>query len=280
MRRFLVAKVVAEREAERVGPWLGLVPGPWRGTAMRFAAPKAQPPLLSEDSEIAGHALALSARWPQGRIDVFLGRLGAELAPRAYGWLGQGLPPAMSGVAWYTGRLYALVAALGLFRGLRGPWGRLDRLGVLLIGDSRPEVAIAARFLARTVRHLILVCPVEHFRNRLAWQILTESGLAVVTRAETPASGWELGLDLRRYPPAFLPGTAPALYPRPLFPKPLYPPDGRAPAVESEHPVWAECHLACLVSPGSPPLPHEPTLGSVEAALSLAEQVGLAFQLA
>ena len=148
----------------------------------------------------------------------------------------------------------------------------------MLVGDLQEEFSSAARFLARRVHHLVLVCPVEHFRNRLAWQILTECGLAVMTKAEIPADGWEIAVDIRRSPPTFIVGRQ-NLRPSPRFPDPLQSPSG-LPSPESMHPVWAECHLACLPAPGEPPLPDEASLRAVQATLALSERAGLTFTLA
>ena len=280
MRRFLVADVVPEHEADRVWPWLRLAPRPWRGAAFRLARPKAYPALMTEDGAVAGHAVALPTRYPVDRAAITLNRYFTELGPMAHGWLAAGPPPSMPGVTWRTGRLFALLAALSPFIMPRSPFGNPARLGVLLIGDNQPEVAVAARFLACRVRHLVLACPAENFRNRLAYQILAESGLAILTRADPPDGGWEAAIDFRRFPPDLVLKAGRGLYPRPLFPKPLRRPDATSPILMNGHPVWAECHFLCLVPPDWPPLPAEPSVGALQSMAMLAGMVGLDFTFA
>ncbi|MGE5598770.1 MAG: hypothetical protein ACM3XS_05275 [Bacteroidota bacterium] len=279
MCRFLVAEIPPEDEAGRYWPWLGAVPRAWRRTAARWAKPRLSPPLVSRDGGVSGHSLVLSPFWPPSLVARAVDAWRGTLRPRAHGWLPPSPPPGTE-IAWYTGRLIGLLSVLSFFTDRNGPFGPPNRLSLLLIGEDRGPFAVAARFLARRVRHLTLVAPGEHFRDRLAWQILTESGLAVLTRAAPPETGWEVALDLRRHPPVILVGAERVLRPRPCSAQPLWTPAGLRPAPENEHPVWAECHLLCLLPPEAALPPPEPTIRSLQEMLVHAERVGFGFCLA
>jgi len=277
MRHFLVADMVRDPETTHTWPWLNVVPPPLRHAAARLARPRLSPVASAEDGAIAGYSLALSSHWPAGRVAKAVGQIAADLSPVAYGWTAGASPPSLPGVEWRSGRILALLAVLSLFQPDQGPFSHLG-LQVLLIGNNQPELATAARFLARPVRRLIVACPVEHFRNRLALQILAESGLAILTRPDPTPAGWDVAIDLRYLPPSVLLGAR-VLRVRPCFSRPPRW-SGRAPTLADAHPAWPECYLACLAPSGQPLLPYEVSLSSLQIAMALAGQVGLGFALA
>ena len=265
--------------ANQVWPWLGLVPKPWRRSAVQLAKSSPTQVAATADGEIVGHSMPLAAAWPPGKAARALALVGQDLSPMAYGWASDVPPPHIPGLAWRSGRLLGLLCVLGLFHPLYGVFGNPADLSLVLIGGRQPELSVAARLLARLVRRLIVACPAENFRNRLALQILTESGLAVTTPAAAPAAGWDIALDFRPFPPLVaIEGRN--HYARPLFPQPLQLTTGLPLVVGYEHPVWAECQLACIFPPGAPPLPDALSVEAVLAAQCLAKQAGLGFTLA
>jgi hypothetical protein len=279
LRSFVVAAVPAEREAVRAWPWLKLVPRAWRGAAMDFAGPKVYAAFTDGDGGVAGHRLIISDRCAAKRVIKAYDRFCAALSPAAHGWTAAWPPPAIPNVVWRDGGLFALMAAVFPFFLSPGTLGNPAALDLLLIGGNQTATAVAARFLARRVRHMALACPAAHFRNRLAWQILTETGLAVVTGNEIPASGWDLAIDLRNFPDVSLWENRRIMHPRPLFPRPLRCLESDIPLVADKHPAWSECHLACLIPPTRPALPTGISLASLNTASLLASEAGLAFSL-
>lgn len=279
LQRFLVAGITPESEVSRIWPWLGLVPRAWRRTAGRLTSSRIGTALLSGGGSIGGVPVSLSPYLSVERAASAIIHFDRQFQPRVHGWLAKEPPPAIAGVSWYTGRLYGLLAVLSLFAAGRRPFGDPARLSVLLIGGNSPEVSVTARFLAPRVRRLILASPFGHFRDRLAWQILSEYGLAIVTRFEPPKEGWELALDLTKTPPNLCLQAGRVLWARPHFADPLLAPEKETPAPENEDPVWAECHLACRLPPDAPPLPQAPTLKAVSELVSFSREIGLSFSL-
>ncbi|NLG84402.1 MAG: hypothetical protein GX493_07325 [Firmicutes bacterium] len=148
---------------------------------------------------------------------------------------------------------------------------------VLLQGEARAELGLAARFLAPRVAGLFLVCPQVYFRRQLAARILAEYGLAVRDGGKPPEKGWDVAVDLRFLPPLFRVG--PRLFTlRPVFPQPLLHTTSWQRFLSIEHPVWAECHLSCLL-PEKTSLPSTLTPASLAAAFSLLETAGVEFAL-
>lgn len=279
VRSFIVAGLVQDAVANQVWPWLGLVPAFWRRSAARLARPAPARVAATADGEIVGHAVALAAAWPPGKAARALAVVNRDLSPAAYGWVANEPPPRVPGLTWRSGRLVGLLAVLGLFHPGYGVFRNPADLSLLLIGGRQPELAVAARLLARVVRRMVVACPAEHFRNRLALQILAESGLAVLTPGVAPAAGWEIAVDFRPFPPLVVRGGR-QHYARPLFPRPLQLTGRLLPGVGHEHPVWAECQLACLCPPDAPPLPDALSVEAILAAQDLARQAGLTFDLA
>ncbi|MCL6613673.1 MAG: hypothetical protein K6U03_03460, partial [Firmicutes bacterium] len=273
-RHFLVVGDPVEKGGElRVWPWLRMVPGPWRRAAGRFLRPKAGPVGRSADGLVNAYAMILPKVPRSGDLARALARAERELSPCAYGWTGPS-PVPFPELPWRSGRLFGLLAALSPFLPGWTPLGDPARLTVLLLGGRQPELAVAARFLAHRVRGIFIVCPAEHFRRRLAAQLLIESGLAVLALPRPPRGGWDVAIDFRVLPPRIETGDG-VLVVRPLFPHPLALSGRLAEAVDGGHPVWAECHLACLAPPEGPPLPFTLTLASLREALALVERLGL-----
>ncbi len=225
---------------------------------------------MLDDMGLTEHADFLISYWEK--------RIATE-RPLAYGWVTDIPPPSIPGMTWRSGRLLGLLSVLGLFHPLNGVFGNPADLSLLLIGGRQSELSVAARLLARLVKRLILACPAENFRNRLAVQILTESGLAVTTPADTPSAGWEIAVDFRPFPPLVV-IEGKNHYARPLFPIPLRQVAGLPLTAGYEHPVWAECQLACMSLPGAPPLPDVLSVEAVLTTQCLAKQAGLGFTLA
>lgn len=271
-RSFLVVCRADKREMSGLWPLLGMMPESWRRRAAGLMRPRCVPALAAPDGSIAGHSLAMMDGWPARKTVEAITRARSSVRPLACGWAGPPPPPEVPGVAWRLGKLFALLPALGVFH--PHSMGNLSGLTVMVSGEDRAALAAAARYLAGIVRRLILVSPGEHFRNRLAAQILCESGLAVLTRAVAPDHGWDVALDLQPLQPRLRLGAR-IISPRAVFPSPLLYLNERVPA--ADHPVWGECHLACLAGES---LPHETSLGSLRRALALAERADLSFSLA
>ncbi|MGE5529821.1 MAG: hypothetical protein ACM3X6_11875 [Patescibacteria group bacterium] len=287
MRRFVVAEAPALAEAARFWPWLGILPGPWRAAAAVFTRPRLLPAFYNEGRSVAGQALALPRRHhtrlalpgrsrPERARAPLAGAL-AECGP-VWGWAGPPPPPLLPGITWRPGSVFRLLLALSPFLREHGPFGRDP--AVLVSGEPGLATASACRFLAARVRWLTLVCPGEHFRDRLAWQILCETGLAMLTRAEMAPGGWDVAIQIGEVPAVLAAGSGCARLPRAHFPSPLLHPKSGEEVPQNMDPVWCECHLDCLGSGAGESLPVDPTLGALTAALDLANRVGLSFSLA
>ena len=258
-------------------PWLRAMPRPWRRGLSRLARPKSGLVAATADGRIKAYGLLLSGGFPPMRLAALLARLENELTPQAYGWLASGSSP-LPGRPWRSGRFFGLLTALSPFVGKDLPFGAPEALTVLLQGEAQPELAVAARFLARRVRGLFIVCPPAYFRRNLAARILAESGLAVLDGPIPPPKGWDVAIDLRCLPPLFRVGPR-LLTLYPVFPRPLVQAARWKKIMPLEHPVWAECHLACLL-PEKKTLPSALTPASLRAAFSLLEEAGVGFAFA
>lgn len=276
MRSFLVVDPAGDREVPLRWPWLNLVPTSWRRAASSWASPKCLPALATADGCITGHALTTVAGWPTPKTANAIINAQKRISTGICGWAGSSPPLEISGIFWRRGRIAALLAALGAFRdeGTGDPAG----MTVMVHGEARAELAVAARYLARVVRRLILVSPREDFRRRLAAQILGETGLVVMTREAPPAGGWDVALDLGGSVPRLVLGDCLAR-PRIVFPQPLLRVTQGKWLGRTDHPVWDECYLACL-APNGADLPFETSLAALRAAFALAERAEIKFTLA
>ena len=277
-RRFLIAEMIPAAEASGLWPWIRLAPRGWRTDLLRrFAQPRAERVLSNANTGVLGQVLALPEGCREAKTVKAIIGYQTLMAPAVYGWSAADRDPIPAEFPWRTGRLFAVLSCLAPFRHWSDLLGDPSGLGVMLLGGNQPELAVLGRCLARWVRFLIIVCREENFRNRLAEQILAESGLAAVTRSDIPARGWDIAIELRRFPPLLVLRESATVKPTALFPEPLYPQDGTAPAREYADPVWQECHLCCLAPADAAPPPAAVSVGAILAMLAIADRAGIGF---